>query len=298
MSEHETQPVPETEASAEPSTETAEVQAATPETAETQPKHRVSIEELLKAGAHFGHLTSRWNPKMRPFIFMERNGIHIIDLVQTQQLLDRAAEAAARFARQGKKILFVGTKKQARDIVRKYAEACGQPYVVERWLGGTLTNFQTIRLSIRRMEELARMDEEGILDQLKKKERLMKRREREKLERTLGGIAQMAKLPGALFIVDVVREHIAVSEARKLGIPIIAIVDTNADPELIDYPIPANDDAVRSIELITSVIANAVIEGVKQREQEEAARKAEREKRTAEAASTKGARSKRRKKGP
>ncbi|BBM68161.1 30S ribosomal protein S2 [Rhodothermus marinus] len=298
MSEHETQPVPETEASASEET-TAEVAEAATETSapETQPTHRVSIEELLKAGAHFGHLTSRWNPKMRPFIFMERNGIHIIDLVQTQQLLDRAAEAAARFARQGKKILFVGTKKQARDIVRKYAEACGQPYVVERWLGGTLTNFQTIRQSIRRMEELARMEEEGILDQLKKKERLMKRREREKLERTLGGIAQMAKLPGALFIVDVVREHIAVSEARKLGIPIIAIVDTNADPELIDYPIPANDDAVRSIELITSVIANAITEGAKQREQEEASRKAEREKRAADAEAAKETRARRRKKG-
>lgn len=296
MSEHETPSVSETEASAEEKTDVAEAQEAAAEKAEAQPVHRVSIEELLKAGAHFGHLTSRWNPKMRPFIFMERDGIHIIDLVQTQQLLDRAAEAAARFARQGKKILFVGTKKQARDIVRKYAEACGQPYVVERWLGGTLTNFQTIRQSIRRMEELARMDEEGILDQLKKKERLMKRREREKLERTLGGIAQMAKLPGALFIVDIVREHIAVSEARKLGIPIIAIVDTNADPELIDYPIPANDDAVRSIELITSVIANAIIEGAKQREQEEASRKAKREKREADEKPAKTVRSKRRKK--
>ncbi len=272
---------------------TSEVAAATPV---SETRHRVAIEELLKAGVHFGHLTSRWNPKMRPFIFMERNGIHIIDLVQTQQLLDRAAEAATRFARQGKKILFVGTKKQARDIVRAQAEACGQPYVVERWLGGTLTNFQTIRQSIRRMEELARMEEEGILSQLKKKERLMKQREREKLERTLGGIAQMARLPGALFIVDVVREHIAVSEARKLGIPIIAMVDTNADPELIDYPIPANDDAVRSIELITSVIASAILEGTKQREQEEAARKAEREKRAQEAEAAKETRAKRRSK--
>lgn len=296
MDAHETQPVPETEASA-PSvaTEVAETQAEST-VSKAQPTHRVSLEELLKAGTHFGHLTSRWHPKMRPFIFMERNGIHILDLVQTQQLLDRAAEAAARFARQGKKILFVGTKKQARDIIRKYAEACGQPYVIERWLGGTLTNFQTIRQSIRRMEELARMEEEGILDQLKKKERLMKRREREKLERTLGGIAQMAKLPGALFIVDVVREHIAVSEARKLGIPIIAIVDTNADPELIDYPIPANDDAVRSIELITSVIANAITEGLKQREQEEASRKAERQKRAADTEPAKEPRAKRRKK--
>lgn len=296
MDAHETQPVPETEASApSAATEVAETQAEST-VSKAQPTHRVSLEELLKAGTHFGHLTSRWHPKMRPFIFMERNGIHILDLVQTQQLLDRAAEAAARFARQGKKILFVGTKKQARDIIRKYAEACGQPYVIERWLGGTLTNFQTIRQSIRRMEELARMEEEGILDQLKKKERLMKRREREKLERTLGGIAQMAKLPGALFIVDVVREHIAVSEARKLGIPIIAIVDTNADPELIDYPIPANDDAVRSIELITSVIANAITEGLKQREQEEASRKTERQKRAADTEPAKEPRAKRRKK--
>lgn len=296
MDAHETQPVPETEASApSAATEVAETQAEST-VSKAQPTHRVSLEELLKAGTHFGHLTSRWHPKMRPFIFMERNGIHILDLVQTQQLLDRAAEAAARFARQGKKILFVGTKKQARDIIRKYAEACGQPYVIERWLGGTLTNFQTIRQSIRRMEELARMEEEGILDQLKKKERLMKRREREKLERTLGGIAQMAKLPGALFIVDVVREHIAVSEARKLSIPIIAIVDTNADPELIDYPIPANDDAVRSIELITSVIANAITEGLKQREQEEASRKAERQKRAADTEPAKEPRAKRRKK--
>ncbi len=279
-----------------PVVETTTPSAVAAEAPAPETRHRVTIEELLKAGVHFGHLTSRWNPKMRPFIFMERNGIHIIDLVQTQQLLDRAAEAAARFARQGKKILFVGTKKQARDIVRAQAEACGQPYVVERWLGGTLTNFQTIRQSIRRMEELARMEEEGILSQLKKKERLMKQREREKLERTLGGIAQMARLPGALFIVDVVREHIAVSEARKLGIPIIALVDTNADPELIDYPIPANDDEVRSIELIPSVIANATIEGAKQREQEEAARKAEKEKRAQEAEATKETRAKRRSK--
>ena len=239
----------------------------------------ITIEDLLKAGVHFGHLTSRWNPKMKPFIFMERNGIHIIDLRQTLELLKQAGEAAREIAARGEQILFVGTKKQARDIVKREAERCGMPYVVERWLGGTLTNFQTIRQSIRRMEDLKRMEEEGTFEQLKKKERLRLRREREKLERYLGGIAHMTRLPGALYVVDVVREHIAVKEARKLHIPIIAMVDTNADPELIDYPIPANDDAVKSIQLITSYIADAILEGLAERE----ARKAEAEAQTAEA---------------
>ena len=245
----------------------------------TQGTNRVSVEQLLKAGTHFGHLTRRWNPKMKPFIFMERNGIHIIDLMQTQTALDQAAEAAARFAKMGRKILFVGTKKQARDIVRKHAESCGSPFTVERWLGGTLTNFQTIRKSIRRMDGITKMQEDGTLDQLKKKERLMKTREREKLEKVLGGISKMAKLPGAVFIVDINREHIAVKEARKLGIPIIAIVDTNCDPDLVDFAVPANDDALKSIDLITSVIAAACAEGSKSREIEEASRKAEKEKR-------------------
>ncbi|MEM8483963.1 MAG: 30S ribosomal protein S2 [Bacteroidota bacterium] len=245
----------------------------------SQGTNRVSVEQLLKAGTHFGHLTRRWNPKMKPFIFMERNGIHIIDLMQTQSALDQAAEAAARFSKMGRKILFVGTKKQARDIVRKHAESCGSPFTVERWLGGTLTNFQTIRKSIRRMEGIQKMQEDGTLDQLKKKERLMKSRERDKLDKVLGGIAKMAKLPGAVFIVDINREHIAVKEARKLGIPIIAIVDTNCDPDLVDFAVPANDDALKSIDLITSVIAAACAEGSKSREIEEASRKAEKEKR-------------------
>lgn len=244
-----------------------------------QEAHRVSVENLLKAGTHFGHLTRRWNPKMKPFIFMERNGIHIIDLMQTQDLLDRAAEAATRFAKMGRKILFVGTKKQARDIVRKHAESCNSPFTVERWLGGTLTNFQTIRKSIRRMEGIQKMREDGTLDQLKKKERLMKSREQDKLEKVLGGISKMARLPGAIFIVDINREHIAVKEARKLGIPIIAIVDTNCDPDLVDFAIPANDDALKSIDLITSVIAAACNEGSKTRDIEEASKKAEKEKR-------------------
>jgi len=223
--------------------------------------HRVGIESLLKAGVHFGHLTSRWNPKMKPYVFMERNGIHIIDLAQTQAMLDAAADAAARFARRGKPILFAGTKKQAREILRKHAESCGTPYVVERWLGGTLTNFQTIRKSIRRMEDLSKMEEDGTLSQLKKKERLMKAREREKLEKVLAGISNMPRLPGALFVVDINREHIAVKEARKLGIPIIAMVDTNCDPDLVDHVIPANDDALKSIDLVASVIASAISEG-------------------------------------
>ncbi len=243
------------------------------------PQHRAEIETLLKAGSHFGHLTSRWNPKMKPYIFMERNGIHIIDLIQTQTMLDKAAEAVSRYARQGRKILFVGTKKQARDTMREQAEACGQPYVVERWLGGTLTNFQTIRKSIRRMETLDKMATDGTMEQLKKKERLMRRREQDKLLKNLGGIAEMPRLPGALYVVDINREHIAINEAKKLNIPIIAMVDTNCDPGLVDYAIPANDDALKSIQLITSVIAAAINEGNRTRDVQEAAGKAEREKR-------------------
>lgn len=261
--------------------------AETPQAQAQQNKHRAAIEDLLKAGTHFGHLTSRWNPKMKSYIFMERNGIHIIDLMQTQKLLDKAADAAARFAKQGKRILFVGTKKQAKDTVRNLAKESGSPYVVERWLGGTLTNFQTIRKSIRRMEELAKMQEDGTMAQLKKKERLMKSREQEKLERNLSGIAEMARMPGALFIVDINREHIAVKEARKLGIPIIAMVDSNCDPDLVDFMIPCNDDAHKSIQLVTSAIASAVSEGKKQREVEQASRKAEKEKRAAEKAEAK-----------
>lgn len=216
---------------------------------------------------------------MRIYIFMQRNGIHIIDLLQTQKMLSRAAAAAARFAKQGKTILFVGTKKQAKDTVRQAAESCESPFVVERWLGGTLTNFQTIRHSIRRMEDLAKLGKDGTLDQLKKKERLMKSRELDKLQRNLGGIAKMPRTPGCLFIVDIRRERIAVDEARKLGIPIIAMVDSNCDPDLVNYVIPCNDDAFKSIEIITTTIAQAVNEGRKAAEIQEANKKAEREKR-------------------
>ena len=277
------------EADAQPQ-ETTETDEATPETEDTtdedqadeeaqadeeqeESSHRVTVEELLKAGAHFGHLTSRWNPRMEKYIFMERNNIHIIDLMQTQVLLDRAADAARRFAKRGKKILFAGTKTQAQDIVREHAEECGMPHMVDRWLGGTMTNFQTIRKSIRRMEEIERMDRDGTLDKLKKKEKLMRMREHEKLEDTLGGIRDMANLPGAIYIVDVEREDIAVSEANNLGIPIIAMVDTNGNPKNIDHPIPVNDDALSSIELVTSTLTDAIKKGLQERKMEKEAKK-------------------------
>ena len=243
---------------------------------------KASIEDLLRAGAHFGPLTSRWNPKMAPYIFMQRNGIHIIDLKKTQALLDEAADVAARFAKRGKTILFVGTKKQAQAVVKEEAQRAGMPFIVDRWQGGMLTNFQTVKKSIRRMETLQRQEQDGTTAQLKKKERLMRSRELEKLDRVLGGIADMAKLPGALFVVDVKREHIAVDEAKKLGIPVIALVDTNVDPDLVDYPIPANDDAMRSVALFTRVIADAVAEGASTAKMEADAAKAEAESRLAD----------------
>ena len=279
----ETAPSPEEAPTAEASTEDAAAAEDAP--AEDAPaedadeaqhsqesSHRVTVEALLKAGAHFGHLTSRWNPRMEDFIFMERNNIHIIDLMQTQVLLDQAAEAAKRFARRGKKILFAGTKTQAQEIVREHAEACDMPHMVDRWLGGTMTNFQTIRKSIRRMEEIERMERDGTLDKLKKKEKLMRLREHEKLETTLGGIRNMASLPGAIYIVDVQREDIAVSEANNLGIPIIAMVDTNGNPKNVDFPIPVNDDALSSIELVTSTLTDAVQEGLEERKMEKKAK--------------------------
>ena len=259
---------------------------------QTPRKNRVEVEALLKAGVHFGHLTSRWNPKMKSYVFMERNGIHIIDLTQTQSMLDAAADAAERFARQGKKILFAGTKKQAREILRKHANSCDSPYVVERWLGGTLTNFQTIRKSIRRMEDLVKMEEDGTMSQLKKKERLMKNREREKLEKVLSGISNMPRLPGALFVVDINREHIAVKEARKLGIPIIAMVDTNCDPDLVNFSVPANDDALKSIDLVAGVIASAISEGKAARAEQQAVEEAEKAKRAAQEQAAKKAKGK------
>lgn len=224
------------------------------------------LEELLKSGAHFGHLTRRWNPKMKEFIFMERNGIHIIDLKKTQKYFQEALDEVTKLARSGKTILFVGTKKQAQDIVKTEAIRCGMPYITHRWLGGMLTNFSTVKKSISRMEEIDRMEKDGTFEELTKKEALMLDREREKLEQTLGGIANMNRLPGAVFVVDTIKEHIAVNEAIKLNIPIVALVDTNSDPDTPDYIIPCNDDSARTIQLIAGKIADAIIEGNAERE--------------------------------
>lgn len=221
----------------------------------------VSMKQLLEAGVHFGHQTRRWNPKMAPYIFAERNGIYIIDLQKTVRLLEVAYNFIQSVAESGKSILFVGTKKQAQDAIREEALRCGEFYVNTRWLGGTLTNYQTIRKRIERLIELEKMEEDGTFGVLPKKEVAQLRAEKEKLEKYLGGIKTMKNLPGAVFIVDPRKERIAVSEARKLEIPTVAIVDTNCDPEEIDYVIPGNDDAIRAIKLITSKIADAVLEG-------------------------------------
>lgn len=225
-----------------------------------------SVEELLKSGAHFGHLTRRWNPKMKEFIFMQRNGIHIIDLKKSHQYLQEALDEITKLARAGKTILFVGTKKQAQEIIKTEAVRCGMPYITHRWMGGMLTNFSTVRKSISRMEEIDRMRKDGTMDELTKKEGLMLSREQEKLEQTLGGIANMNRLPGAIFVVDTIKENIAVNEAVKLNIPIAAMVDTNSDPDIPDYIVPANDDSARTIQLVASQVADAIIEGNAERE--------------------------------
>ena len=221
----------------------------------------VRIEDLLNAGAHFGHLSRRWNPQMRKYIFMKRNGIHIIDLKKTQALLGEAKNAAERIAADGKRILYVGTKKQARDAVRDEALRAGTNYVVERWLGGMLTNFSTIRRSLKRLDQIEKMESDGTADNLTKKERLMLSREKDRLLRVLGGIVDMSRLPGALFVVDIRKERLAVKEAKTLGIPVVAIVDTNVNPLVVDYPIPANDDSLKTIALISKEITDAVIMG-------------------------------------
>jgi small subunit ribosomal protein S2 len=222
---------------------------------------RVEVAELLSAGCHFGHLTRRWNPKMRPYIFMERNGIHVIDLKKTQTLLDEACTALANIVAEGKRVLFVGTKKQAKDLLREEAVRCAQFYVTERWLGGSLTNFTTIRKSVKRLTNIEKMESDGTFDKITKKEGLFLQREKDKLNNVLSGVVDMTRLPGALFVVDVKKESIAVKEARRLGIPVFAIVDTNCDPENVDYVVPANDDAIKSIQVVTRVIADAVLEG-------------------------------------
>lgn len=219
---------------------------------------QVGLPQLLEAGVHFGHQTRRWNPKMRRFIFTERNGIHIIDLRKTLDRLQAAQNAVRGTVLKGERVLFVCTKKQLRSIIEEEAVRCGAFHITERWLGGMLTNFQTIRQQIRRLKELERGQEENAFEFYTKKERLLLDREREKLDKYLSGVKDMSRLPGAMFVVDARREHIAVKEARRLGIPVIAITDTNADPDLIDYPIPGNDDAIRSVGLITKAIADAI----------------------------------------
>ena len=221
----------------------------------------VEVAELLAAGCHFGHLTRRWNPKMRPYIFMERNGIHIIDLIKTKSLLDDACNALSNIVAEGKRVLFVGTKKQARDIIREEAVRCGQFYISDRWLGGCLTNFSTIRKSVKRLTNIEKMESDGTFDKLTKKEGLFLSREKEKLNKVLSGVVEMTRLPGAIFVVDIKKESIAVKEARRLGIPVFAIVDTNCDPEQVDYVVPANDDAIKSVHVVTKTIADAVLFG-------------------------------------
>ena len=221
----------------------------------------VSMKQLLEAGVHFGHQTRRWNPKMAEYIYCERNGIYIIDLQKTVGKLEEAYNFVRELSERGETILFVGTKKQASEAIREEAERCGMYYVNARWLGGMLTNFKTMRTRIDRLAQLKKMQEDGTFDMLPKKEVIKLMGEMEKLEKYLGGVKKMNKLPGAMFVVDPRKEHNAISEARKLGIPIVAIVDTNCDPDEVDYVIPANDDAIRAIRLIASTMANAVIEG-------------------------------------
>ncbi|MBC5992978.1 30S ribosomal protein S2 [Pontibacter cellulosilyticus] len=235
-----------------------------------------NYKELLEAGVHFGHLTRKWDPKMAPYIFMEKNGIHIIDLNKTLVALDEASAAIKNIAKSGRKILFVATKKQAQDIVAEEARRLKMPYVTDRWLGGMLTNFATVRKSLKKMSTIDKMVKDNTAyAAIAKRERLMLSREREKLERVLGGIADLSRLPAALFIVDVKREHIAVKEAQKLNLPVFAICDTNSNPELVDFPIPANDDASKSVALIVSLIGKAIEEGLSERkvDKEETERK-------------------------
>ncbi len=236
----------------------------------------INIQDLLDAGAHFGHLTKKWNPKMAPFIFMEQNGIHLIDVNKTKAKLEEAGSAMKNIIKSGRKVLFVATKKQAKEIVAAEAQRINMPYVTERWLGGMMTNFATVRKSIKKMQSIDKLSKDGTYDTMSKKERLMLDREKLKLQKVLGGIEDMNRLPAALFVVDVKREHIAIAEAMRLNIPVFGIVDTNSDPTNIDFPIPANDDAAKSIMLITRVITDAIAEGLQERKREKDEVEAER----------------------
>lgn len=231
---------------------------------------RTNFDQLLEAGVHFGHLKRKWNPAMAPYIFMERNGIHIIDLHKTIASIDEAAEAMKNIAKAGKKVLFVATKKQAKDVVAEKATSVGMPYVIERWPGGMLTNFPTIRKAVKKMATIDKMEADGTFKNLSKRERLQISRQRAKLEKNLGSIADLNRLPSALFVVDVLKEAIAIHEANRLGIPVFAMVDTNSNPGNIDYVIPANDDATKSIEVVLDAICAAINEGLEERKIEKA----------------------------
>ena len=231
---------------------------------------RTNFEQLLEAGCHFGHLKRKWNPAMAPYIFMERNGIHIIDLNKTVLKIDEAAEALKNIAKSGRRILFVSTKKQGKDVITNMAQEVGMPYIAERWAGGMLTNFPTIRKAVKKMSTIDKMMTDGTFDNISKREKLQIVRQREKLEKNLGSIADLTRLPAALFVVDVMKEHIAVAEAQRLGIPVFAIVDTNSNPNDIDFVIPANDDAASSIEVILRAVCDAIKEGLEERKVEKA----------------------------
>ena len=231
---------------------------------------RTNFDQLLEAGCHFGHLKRKWNPAMAPYIYMERNGIHIIDLNKTAVKIDEAAEALKAIAKSGRKILFVSTKKQGQEVVAQKAQEVNMPYITERWAGGMLTNFPTIRKAVKKMSTIDKMMSDGTLDNVSKREKLQITRQREKLEKNLGSIADLTRLPSAVFVVDVMKEHIAVAEANRLGIPVFGIVDTNSNPNNIDFVIPANDDATKSIEVILSAVCAAIQEGLEERKVEKA----------------------------
>jgi ribosomal protein S2, bacterial type len=229
---------------------------------------KIEYKDLLDAGVHFGHLTRKWDPRMAPFIFMEKNGIHLIDLNKTLACLEEASSAVKQIVRSGKKVMFVATKKQAKDLVADEARRLNMPYVTERWLGGMLTNFATIRKSLKKMSSLDKMMKEDAFKNMAKKERLMISRQKDKMENVLGGIADLTRLPAALFVVDIKREHIAIAEAHKLGIPVFALVDTNSNPNEVDFPIPANDDAYKSVNLLVKAFGAAIEEGLAERKKE------------------------------
>ena len=259
---------------------------------------RTNFDQLLEAGAHFGHLKRKWNPAMAPYIYMERNGIHIIDLNKTVIKVDEAAEALKNLARSGRKVLFVGTKKQAQEVIAAHAQEVGMPYITERWAGGMLTNFPTIRKAVKKMSQIDKMATDGTMDNMSKREKLQISRQREKLEKNLGSIADMTRLPSAVFVVDVIKEKIAVAEANRLGIPVFAIVDTNSNPNNIDFVIPANDDATKAIDIILGAVCDAIKEGLEERKVEKADEEAAAEQAATEAPAPKERRQRIRKAAP